>query len=67
MAWHPVNRYRILIVEDVLENRKLLPQLIVELIHYIPETQATLTNALTDLVNNFPMDIIIEVTQAYLE
>ena len=40
--------------------------LIVELIKQIPDTQATLANALTDLVNNFRIDIIIKLTQPYI-
>jgi two-component system, sensor histidine kinase and response regulator len=36
---------------------------ILELIEQIPETEANLANALTDLVDNFRIDIIIDLTQ----
>lgn len=65
------------------ENLKLMPcewvaqlhqaalsiddQLIMELLEQIPETQATLKRGLTDLVDNFRMDKIIELTQCYGE
>ncbi|MEG4218513.1 PAS domain S-box protein [Microcoleus sp. Pol14C6] len=38
---------------------------ILELIKEIPETEANLANALTDLVDNFRIDIIIDLTQLY--
>ncbi|MEG4074762.1 PAS domain S-box protein [Microcoleus sp. Pol14C2] len=38
---------------------------ILELIEEIPETEANLANALTDLVDNFRIDIIIDLTQLY--
>lgn len=41
-------------------------RLIVELIEQIPGTQAPLAKALTDLVNNFRMDTIIDLTQTYI-
>ncbi|MEG3894254.1 MULTISPECIES: PAS domain S-box protein [unclassified Microcoleus] len=40
---------------------------ILELIEQIPETEANLANALTDLVDNFRIDIIIDLTQLYDE
>ncbi|UNU27608.1 response regulator [Microcoleus vaginatus] len=40
---------------------------ILELIKEIPETEANLANALTDLVDNFRIDIIIDLTQLYYD
>ncbi|MEG4855510.1 PAS domain S-box protein [Microcoleus sp. B5-D4] len=40
---------------------------ILELIEQIPETEANLANALTDLVDNFRIDIIIDLTQLYYD
>ncbi|MEG4352227.1 PAS domain S-box protein [Microcoleus sp. LAD1_D3] len=40
---------------------------ILELIEQIPETKANLANALTDLVDNFRIDIIIDLTQLYYD
>ncbi|MEG4574048.1 PAS domain S-box protein [Microcoleus sp. N3A4] len=40
---------------------------ILELIDEIPETEANLANALTDLVDNFRIDIIIDLTQLYYD
>lgn len=40
---------------------------ILELIEQIPETEANLANALTDLVENFRIDIIIDLTQLYYD
>ncbi|MEG3969022.1 PAS domain S-box protein [Microcoleus sp. T2B6] len=40
---------------------------ILELIQEIPETEANLANALTDLVDNFRIDIIIDLTQLYYD
>ncbi|TAG97825.1 MAG: response regulator [Oscillatoriales cyanobacterium] len=40
---------------------------ILELIKQIPESEATLAKALTDLVENFRIDIIIELTQLYYD
>jgi two-component system, sensor histidine kinase and response regulator len=38
---------------------------ILELIEQIPETEKNLANTLTDLVDNFRIDIIIDLTQVY--
>jgi two-component system, sensor histidine kinase and response regulator len=40
---------------------------ILELIKQIPESEATLAKALTDLVENFRIDIIIDLTQLYYD
>ena len=40
---------------------------ILGLIEQIPETEANLANALTDLVDNFRIDIIIDLTQLYYD
>ncbi|MEG4497553.1 PAS domain S-box protein [Microcoleus sp. F10-C6] len=40
---------------------------ILELIEEIPETEANLAKALTDLVDNFRIDIIIDLTQLYYD
>ncbi len=40
---------------------------ILELIEQIPETEANLANILTDLVDNFRIDIIIDLTQLYYD
>jgi two-component system, sensor histidine kinase and response regulator len=40
---------------------------ILQLIEQIPETEANLANALTDLVENFRIDIIIDLTQLYYD
>ncbi|MEG5046938.1 response regulator [Microcoleus sp. B4-C1] len=40
---------------------------ILDLIKEIPETEANLANALTDLVDNFRIDIIIDLTQLYYD
>ncbi|NQE35394.1 response regulator [Microcoleus asticus] len=40
---------------------------ILELIEQIPETEANLANTLTDLVDNFRIDIIIDLTQLYYD
>ena len=40
---------------------------ILELINQIPESEASLANALTDLVENFRIDIIIDLTQLYCQ
>ncbi|HAX75444.1 MAG TPA: hypothetical protein DCY88_06365 [Cyanobacteria bacterium UBA11372] len=40
-------------------------QQIMDLLAQIPATQSNMTKALTDLVDNFRMDIIIELTQTY--
>ncbi|MEG4281787.1 PAS domain S-box protein [Microcoleus sp. A006_D1] len=40
---------------------------ILGLIEQIPETSANLANALTDLVDNFRIDIIIDLTQLYYD
>ncbi|MEG4206161.1 response regulator [Microcoleus sp. Pol7_A1] len=40
---------------------------ILELIDQIPETEANLANTLTDLVDNFRIDIIIDLTQLYYD
>ncbi|MEG4394564.1 response regulator [Microcoleus sp. BROC3] len=40
---------------------------ILELIDKIPETEANLAKALTDLVDNFRIDIIIDLTQLYYD
>ena len=40
---------------------------ILELIEQIPETEANLANALRDLVDNFRIDIIIDLTQLYYD
>jgi two-component system sensor histidine kinase/response regulator len=40
---------------------------ILELIEEIPETEANLANTLTDLVDNFRIDIIIDLTQLYYD
>ncbi|MFM9266645.1 response regulator [Tychonema sp. BBK16] len=40
---------------------------ILELIKQIPESEAALANALTDLVENFRIDIIIDLTQLYYD
>ncbi|MEG4273123.1 MULTISPECIES: PAS domain S-box protein [unclassified Microcoleus] len=40
---------------------------ILDLIEQIPETEANLANALTDLVDNFRIDIIIDLTQLYYD
>lgn len=40
---------------------------IINLIEQIPETEANLANALTDLVDNFRIDIIIDLTQVYYD
>jgi PAS domain S-box-containing protein len=40
---------------------------ILELIEQIPETKANLAKALTDLVDNFRIDIIIDLTQLYYD
>ena len=40
---------------------------IMELIKQIPESEATLAKALTDLVENFRIDIIIDLTQLYYD
>jgi CheY-like chemotaxis protein len=40
---------------------------ILELIKQIPESEAILANALTDLVDNFRIDIIIDLTQLYYD
>lgn len=40
---------------------------ILELIEQIPETEANLAKALTDLVDNFRIDIIIDLTQLYYD
>lgn len=40
---------------------------ILQLIEEIPETEANLANALTDLVDNFRIDIIIDLTQFYYD
>ncbi|MBD0307835.1 MAG: response regulator, partial [Microcoleus sp. T1-bin1] len=40
---------------------------ILELIEQIPETKANLAKALTDLVENFRIDIIIDLTQLYYD
>lgn len=40
---------------------------ILELIQQIPESEAALANALTDLVENFRIDIIIDLTQLYYD
>lgn len=37
-----------------------------QVIEQIPEAQAPLAKALTDLVNNFRMDTIIGLTQTYI-
>jgi signal transduction histidine kinase len=42
-------------------------QQIIALLQQIPETQSELYKALTHLVNNFRLDIIIELTQAYID
>lgn len=42
-------------------------QLILKLIQQIPHTESYLANALTDLVNNFRLDIMLELTQALIE
>lgn len=42
-------------------------QQIIALLQQIPENQSNLYKALTDLVNNFRLDIIIELTQAYID
>jgi PAS domain S-box-containing protein len=40
---------------------------ILELIEQIPETEKNLASALTDLVDNFRIDIIIDLTQAFYD
>ncbi len=40
---------------------------ILQLIEQIPKTEANLANALTDLVENFRIDIIIDLTQLYYD
>ncbi|NJS09514.1 MAG: response regulator [Microcoleus sp. CSU_2_2] len=40
---------------------------ILELIEQIPDTELNLANALTDLVDNFRVDIIIDLTQLYYD
>ncbi len=40
---------------------------ILELIKQIPESEATLASSLTDLVENFRIDIIIDLTQLYYD
>jgi hypothetical protein len=40
---------------------------ILELIKQIPESEATLASSLTDLVENFRIDIIIDLTQSYYD
>ena len=40
---------------------------ILELIEQIPEIEANLANALRDLVDNFRIDIIIDLTQLYYD
>ncbi|WP_293157462.1 MULTISPECIES: PAS domain S-box protein [unclassified Microcoleus] len=40
---------------------------ILQLIEQIPENEANLANALTDLVENFRIDIIIDLTQLYYD
>ena len=40
---------------------------ILELIEQISETKANLAKALTDLVENFRIDIIIDLTQLYYD
>ncbi|MGA9379935.1 MAG: ATP-binding protein, partial [Phormidium sp.] len=42
-------------------------QLIMELVQEIPETDINLANSLTDLVNNFRLDIIFKITEPCLE
>jgi hypothetical protein len=37
---------------------------ILTLVEQIPETHAALKSALVDLVNNFRLDVILELTQA---
>jgi two-component system, sensor histidine kinase and response regulator len=54
-----VDLYRAAICVD--DNR------ILGLIEQIPETEANLANALTDLVDNFRIDIIIDLTQLYYD
>ena len=42
-------------------------QLILELVEEIPETYISLANSLTDLVNNFRLDIIFKITELCLK
>ena len=42
-------------------------QEVIDLIQEIPDTEKNLANALTNLVDNFRMDIILELTQEYIE